>query len=63
MGDVFYGNDDHREINDCIFKQDVMESMTTQRKSKDLKRSRQNKNCFNLRCFEFLTLLRAFVNF
>lgn len=68
MGDVFYGNDDHREMNDdCMYKEDVvMESIRSQREIKDLKRRQNNNNCcyfYFLRCFHFLTLLPAFVNF
>ncbi|TKY67922.1 hypothetical protein E2542_SST10819 [Spatholobus suberectus] len=61
MGDIFYGNDDHREMNDCMYKEDVMECMRSQRQSKDLKK--REKNCWNFRCFEFLTLLRGLINF
>lgn len=62
MGDIFYGNDDHCEMNDSMYKEDVMESMRSQRESKDLKKKRQ-KNWWNFRCFECLSLLRGFINF
>ncbi|KAL2329293.1 hypothetical protein Fmac_022720 [Flemingia macrophylla] len=61
MGDIFYGNDDHREMNDCTYKEDVMESMRINRESKDLKRRKKNTSNNNrFSCFEFLSLLRAF---
>jgi len=62
--DVFYGNDDHREMNDYMYKEDVIESMRRERESKDLKRREKNR-CYSyfLSCLEFLTLLRGFLHF
>jgi len=63
--DVFYGNDDHREMNDDgMYKEDVIESMRKELESKDLKRRRKNR-CYSffLSCLEFFTLLRGFINF
>ncbi|KAG2398179.1 hypothetical protein LR48_Vigan08g203400 [Vigna angularis] len=62
--DVFYGNDDHREMNDDMYKEDVIESMRRALESKDLKR-RQKNRCFSffLSCLEFFALLRGFINF
>ncbi|KAK7341168.1 hypothetical protein VNO80_24093 [Phaseolus coccineus] len=62
--DVLYGNDDHREMNDSMYKEDVIESMRREQESKDLKR--REKNCcysYFLSCFGFFALLRAFINF
>ncbi|CAJ1934149.1 unnamed protein product [Sphenostylis stenocarpa] len=60
-GDIFYGNDDHTEMNDCMYKEDVIESMSREREFKDLKRKRRHTsrcNSFFLSCLEFFTLLR-----
>jgi len=63
--DVFYGNDDHREMNDSMYKEDVIESMRREQESKDLKKRREKNCCYSyfLSCFNFFTLLRAFINF
>lgn len=60
MGDVFYGNDDHEEMNDYMYKEDVVESMRSEQRHKALRRRQKNKNkyCRSLfQCFEFLWVL------
>ncbi|KEH17609.1 hypothetical protein MtrunA17_Chr4g0020511 [Medicago truncatula] len=62
MGDdVFYGNDDCEEMNECIYKDDVLVSMRRARELKALKKNnkKQKKNCYlkYFECFRCLWFL------
>lgn len=56
MGDIFYGSEDHEEINDYMYKEGAMECMRRERDSKALKmRQKRYGNFFE--CLDFLGLL------
>ncbi|KAL1324672.1 hypothetical protein HN51_034830 [Arachis hypogaea] len=62
MEDVLYGKEDHQEFNNSyVYKGDVVESMRSERESKELKRKMKKKQnmfwSFFQSCFEFLRIL------
>jgi len=60
VGDVFFGNDDHSELNNYMYKEDVIESVRRERELKELrKREKKRRSSYFGQCFDFFALLRA----
>jgi hypothetical protein len=52
MGDVFYGNNDCAEMNECIYNEDVLKSMRRAQELKALKKKKKEKKKSYWRFFE-----------